>query len=118
MVEDTAKERKRLTLVQAVSLFRQKKKDEVVRTVNNLVSQHRAFPAPVSWDRKEEVMDLFMTYASQTEDRARQDEVAAALSLSADEADKLRDVVANGGFQSAQQEVPQAGTSNDLSYFG
>ena len=43
-------------------------------------------------------------------------QAAAALGLAADEVAKLRDVVQSGGFK-VEKEV-EAGSKNDLSYFG
>lgn len=52
--------------LQAISLLRQKKLDETVKSVNNLLACDKALPAdrPVSWDERSELQDLFSTYVS------------------------------------------------------
>lgn len=52
--------------LQAISLLRQKKLDDTVKSLNNLLACDRALPADraVSWDERSELQDLYSTYVS------------------------------------------------------
>merc|ERR1712193_184920 len=89
VVEDTAKGRMRPTLVQAISLHRQNKSSEIIKTIQNLVSQFRAFPHPVVWDCTEDIEGLYMDCVNQIESQKFRQEVAEALGLTDTEAKKL-----------------------------
>merc|ERR1711998_534723 len=91
MVEETAKEKTRLTFVQAISLFRQKKGFEMVKTMHNLVSQHRAFPKPVSWELKDEIKKIYSLYVNYSQSEKLPYELAQTLGLSGCEARELED---------------------------
>ena len=68
---------------QAISLLRQKKLDDAVKSLNNLLACDKALPAdrPVSWDERAELQDLFSTYCS----RVRTRSIAQAQSHSFDD---------------------------------
>ena len=80
MVVEIAKGRRRLTMVQAVSGLRQKKADEVKRSLNNLVSCERAAPeGAMEWKEREEVKDLFCVYAQTVPEEPLRQELAKVL---------------------------------------
>jgi len=59
--------RKRMLLVQAVSQHRQKRRDDAVTSLNNLISVYRAVPekegvGAVQWGEREELKELLGTY--------------------------------------------------------
>ena len=64
-VQDLAKDRKRTTLVQAISHLRQKKLGDTVKSLNNLLSCERAVPSstPAQWSEHDELLDLYSAYA-------------------------------------------------------
>merc|ERR1712217_733771 len=52
----------RKTLVEAISLYRQGSTKEILNVINNLVSQFRVFPNPVSWRNKDEIKQIYDVY--------------------------------------------------------
>lgn len=62
-----------LLLVQAVSQLRQKRLQEVVVSLNNLLSCVRASPeaGPMAWGEREELLDLYGLYAAKQMDEAK-----------------------------------------------
>jgi hypothetical protein len=103
-----------VTLVQAISLLRQKKGSEVVQTVHNLLSQYRAFPQTVVWDRKEEIKDLYVMHTSQAQHNKMFKEVAEVLGLSINEIASLKENVDSEIFKSKEDQF----TNDELRYFG
>ena len=100
MVVEIAKGRRRLTMVQAVSGLRQKKADEVKRSLNNLVSCERAAPeGAMEWKEREEVKDLFCVYAQTVPEEPLRQELAKVLGLTESEVTDLTDLVASGKFK-------------------
>eukprot|EP00891_Asterochloris_glomerata_P003309 jgi/Astpho2/3309/fgenesh1_pg.00054_%23_10_t len=95
------KDRKRTTLVQAVSHLRQRKSDEVVKSLNNLLACNKALPSEQSpqWNEREELQDMFSIYISHVIDEAKQADMQSLLGLSDKEADSLRDTVSSGSFK-------------------
>lgn len=102
-------EKKRLTLVQAVSMLRQKKVKSTVESLNNLMSCGLADPnsEPEKWNDPEEIADLYSLYCSKEKDSVKRDGVQAALGLPDEEADNLRSMVDAGEYsfgQDAEEE--------------
>ncbi|KAM7256028.1 hypothetical protein ACFE04_011769 [Oxalis oulophora] len=63
-VHTLAQKRLSDSLVQAVSLLRQKKSRELVKSLNDLLACDKAVPSePLSWDVPEELADLFVIYS-------------------------------------------------------
>ncbi len=60
-----------LRVLQAVSFLRQRKMDEVARSLNNLVACEKVLPsgAPISWGQREELQDLYSTYVTKVRSR-------------------------------------------------
>ncbi len=110
VVKELAGERKRTTLVQAVSFLRQKKVGDTVKSLNNLRACAAALPESTSeaWGEKDEVADLYSLYCSKESDEARRAGVQSALGLGDDEASTLRSIVESGGFKMGQEAEEEA----------
>ncbi|KAI4385245.1 hypothetical protein MLD38_003296 [Melastoma candidum] len=64
VVQDLAKNRLSNSLIQAVALLRQRNRQGVVSSLNDLLACDKAVPSePLSWDVQEELADLFAIYA-------------------------------------------------------
>jgi len=105
VVKELAGERKRTTLVQAVSFLRQKKVADTVKSLNNLRACSAALPESTAeaWGEKDEVADLYSMYCSKEGDEARRAGVQSALGLSDEEASTLKSIVESGGFTMGQE---------------
>ncbi|BBN00217.1 hypothetical protein MPTK1_1g27360 [Marchantia polymorpha subsp. ruderalis] len=102
IVETLAKERLTNSLIQAVSLLRQKNPSGSVASLNNLLACDKAVPSPpLKWAVQEELLDLFCLYVK---DEKASDEKAGRLQelLGIDDAtaQKLKEEVQEGGFSS------------------
>ncbi|XP_008225261.1 PREDICTED: protein TIC110, chloroplastic-like [Prunus mume] len=63
VVQELARSRLSNSLIQAVSLLRQRNRQGVVSSLNDLLACDKAVPAkPLSWDVPEELADLFAIY--------------------------------------------------------
>lgn len=63
LVQDLAQSRLSNSLIQAVSLLRQKNRQGVVSSLNDLLACDKAVPSePLSWEVPEELVDLFAIY--------------------------------------------------------
>ncbi|EFN52285.1 hypothetical protein CHLNCDRAFT_139027 [Chlorella variabilis] len=109
-VAELGGERKRTTLVQAISFLRQKKVGEAAKALNNLVSCEAAVPSdtPADWQEREELADLFSAYVSKEPSPEKQAVVQKILGLGDGEADALRSIVEAGGFKVAAEEAEEA----------
>ncbi|KAK9915263.1 hypothetical protein WJX75_006851 [Coccomyxa subellipsoidea] len=105
-IEAQAGDRKRNVLVQAVSLLRQRKLDDVVKSLNNLLACNKAMPSdkPAEWREKEELQDLFSVYVGRESDADKAASVAAMLGIAEQEASSLKELVTSGQFK-LEQEV-------------
>ena len=94
-------EKRRVTLVQAVSMLRQKKTKSTVESLNNLMACGMADPnsAPEKWNEPEEISDLFSLYCLKEKDESKRAGVQAALGMSDDDAANLKDMVDNGAWK-------------------
>jgi hypothetical protein len=101
---DMARDRRRPTLVQAVSFLRQKKVADAVKSLNNLAACAAAMPesSPEKWDEQEEVQDLYALYASKEASEAKQRRVQLVLGLADEEAATLRAAVESGQVKPGQ----------------
>ncbi|KAL4522238.1 hypothetical protein Ndes2437B_g07974 [Nannochloris sp. 'desiccata'] len=110
VVKELAGERKRTTLVQAVSFLRQKKVADTVKSLNNLRACSAALPESTTeaWGEKDEVADLYSLYCSKESDEARRAGVQSALGLSDEEASNLKSIVDSGGFKMGQEAEEEA----------
>ncbi|XP_058198739.1 protein TIC110, chloroplastic isoform X2 [Rhododendron vialii] len=63
VVQELAKSRLSNSLIQAVALLRQRNRHGVVSSLDNLLACDKAVPSqPLSWERPEELADLFFMY--------------------------------------------------------
>ncbi|PKI38927.1 hypothetical protein CRG98_040699 [Punica granatum] len=63
VVHELAKSRLSNSLIQAVALLRQRKRQGVVSSLNDLLACDKAVPSePLSWEVPEELVDLFAIY--------------------------------------------------------
>jgi len=92
-VEEIASDKFRKSFVQAISFFRHKKYSELKKTVQNMVSQYRAFPNSVSWEKKDEINRLYEMYLRQTNSSTLHWEAAKALGIPKEEAEKIKEIV-------------------------
>ncbi len=94
-------EKRRVTLVQAVSMLRQKKTKSTVESLNNLMACGMADPnsAPEKWNEPEEISDLFSLYCLKEKDESKRAGVQAALGVSDGDAANLKDMVDNGAWK-------------------
>merc|ERR1712050_469752 len=79
MLEETAHAMMKPTLVQAVSLFRQRKIDDMVKCIQNLVSQHRFCSHSVAWVCENEIKAMLKLYMNHSKSEALTLEAAKAL---------------------------------------
>lgn len=104
-VTDMAKERRRTTLVQAVSYLRQKNISDTVKSLNNLSAMGMAAPdlPAEKWDQHEEVADLFSVYASKEKEGEKRAAIAKVLGITEGEAATLGEIVDDGRFKLTQE---------------
>ncbi|KAL6774241.1 hypothetical protein ACKKBG_A24285 [Auxenochlorella protothecoides x Auxenochlorella symbiontica] len=110
LVQELARDRRRTTLVQAVSFLRQKKYDDTVKALNNLLAVEKAAPsdAPLSWSPAEELADLYSLYVSKESAEEKRAGVQACLGLADGDAAGLRAVVEAGNFKLGQETESEA----------
>lgn len=101
VVKELAGDRKRTTLVQAVSYLRQKKMGEAVKSLNNMRACATALPdsPPEKWGEKDEIADLYSLYCSKESNAERRAGLQKALGLDDNEASQLQEVVEAGQFK-------------------
>eukprot|EP00884_Botryococcus_braunii_P007802 jgi/Botrbrau1/17022/Bobra.49_2s0078.1 len=106
VLERLAKDKKRLTLVQAISYLRQKKMDDATQSLNNLVACTRALPSdkPMEWSEADEIQDLYCIYIGREHSPEKQAEARAILGIGAEEAARLEELVKSGAFRVEEEE--------------
>merc|ERR1712113_1199339 len=113
MLEETAHTMMKSTLVQAVSLFRQQKIDDMVKCIQNLVSQHRLCSHSVVWVCENEIKAMLKLYMNQSKSEASTLEAAKALGFPRFCLKELTEL--------AEPELPREDNKNnsleELSYF-
>jgi hypothetical protein len=106
-----ARNKRRTTLVQAVSHLRQGDAGAAARDLNNLLSAERAAPGggPLAWSAPAELEALYGAYARSVADPGKRAEVAAMLGLSAEDAAAVEAVAAAAagaaGAEAAEEEA-------------
>lgn len=110
VVKELASERKRATLVQAVSFLRQKKFSDTVKSLNNLRACAAALPdsGPEIWSEREEVADLYGLYCSKENDAERRASLQAVLGLTDEDASSLQTIVESGQFKLGLESEEEA----------
>ncbi len=91
ILKELVQTRKRMLMVQAVSQFRQKRMNEAVGSLQNLLSCARALPEkePMAWREKAELKELFSAYCAWEAKHGKRAELQALLGLDDDEALEL-----------------------------
>ncbi|KAI8112260.1 hypothetical protein M9434_003584 [Picochlorum sp. BPE23] len=104
VAKSLAADKRRTTLVQAVSFLRQKKTKDTVESLNNLMSCRLADPdsPPEKWNEAEEIADLYSLYCVKEKDETKRAGVQSALGLSDDEANNLKSMADSGEFKLGQ----------------
>lgn len=104
VAKSLAADKRRTTLVQAVSFLRQKKTKDTVESLNNLMSCRLADPdsPPEKWNEAEEIADLYSLYCVKEKDETKRSGVQSALGLSDDEANNLKSMADSGEFKLGQ----------------
>lgn len=110
VVRELANERKRSTLIQAISFLRQRKVGDTVKSLNNLRSCAAALPdsGAEAWSERDEVADLYSLYCSKESDEERRAGLQLALGLNDDEAATLKGIVEAGQFKLGTEAEEEA----------
>jgi hypothetical protein len=97
-------DKRRVTLVQAVSFLRQKKTKNAVESLNNLMACGMADPGsePEKWNEPEEIADLYSVYCAKEKDETKRTGVQSVLGLADDEANNLKSMVDAGEYKLGQ----------------
>ncbi|XP_024401478.1 protein TIC110, chloroplastic [Physcomitrium patens] len=105
MTLDLAKERLSNSLIQAVSLLRQKKPADVVSTLNNLLACDKVSPSPaLSWAVKDELLDLFCIYVKDPQSDEKVSRLRELLGIDESQAKSLQEMVLTKGFSLGLEE--------------
>lgn len=105
MVQLVAKERVGSTLVQAVSLLRQKNPDGAVSSLNDLLACDKASPSePLPWSVPEELSDLFCFFYKSSPSPEKLSRLQYLLGLSDSVASSLLESVKSGKFLLEEKE--------------
>eukprot|EP00897_Mesotaenium_endlicherianum_P003286 jgi/Mesen1/2986/ME000176S02024 len=101
VVSELARERLKGGLVQAVSLLRQRKSEQVVETMYNMLACDKAerSPEPLAWAVKEELFDLYGLFlADKDASEEKKDRMRELLSIDDAQAASIAEMVQQGGF--------------------
>ncbi|KAG2548211.1 protein TIC110, chloroplastic-like [Panicum virgatum] len=106
IVQDIAKVRLENSLVQAIALLRQKKRDNVVSSLNDLLACDAAVPAsqPLSWPTPGELDDLYAIYLKSIPKPEKLSRLQYLLGISNEKANKIRDAASEGTLPIAAAE--------------
>ncbi|TVU32207.1 hypothetical protein EJB05_23929, partial [Eragrostis curvula] len=106
MVQDIAKVRLENSLVQAIALLRQKKRDDVVSSLNDLLACDAAVPAsqPLSWPTPGELDDLYGIYLKSIPKPEKLSRLQFLLGISKEKANQIRDAASEGTLAVSSQE--------------
>jgi hypothetical protein len=106
IVQGIAKLRLENALVQAIAFLRQKKKDGVISSLNDLLACDAAVPAskPLSWPTLGELDDLYCVYMKSIPKPDKLSRLQYLLAISAEKANELRDAATAGTLPVTAQE--------------
>ncbi|XP_066373843.1 protein TIC110, chloroplastic-like [Miscanthus floridulus] len=106
IVQDIAKVRLENSLVQAIALLRQKKRDDVVSSLNDMLACDAAVPAsqPLSWPTPGELDDLYAMYLKSIPRPEKLSRLQYLLGISNEKANKIRDAASEGSLPIAAEE--------------
>ncbi|RLN18203.1 hypothetical protein C2845_PM02G10690 [Panicum miliaceum] len=98
LVQDIAKVRLENSLVQAIALLRQKKRDNVLSSLNDLLACDAAVPAsqPLSWPTPGELDDLYAIYLKSIPKPEKLSRLQYLLGISNEKANKIQDAASEG----------------------
>ena len=112
-VEDVAKGKQKLQVVQAMSDLRMKKADALVADVNNLLvcskilmgssNNNKTENGNGIWDRRDEVLDLFAVYFWKTRDEEMAKDLQSVLKIDEKEASALKASIEDGSFRFVEE---------------
>ncbi|MCO5608125.1 hypothetical protein L7F22_062331 [Adiantum nelumboides] len=106
LVEQVAKEKLGNTLVQAVSLLRQKNREGAVASLNDLLACDKAFSSdPLSWSVQEELSDLFCLFYKTSPPREKLSRLQYLLGLHDSTVSSLIQSVDSGKFSLDDEPV-------------
>ena len=96
-----ANEKKKLQMVQAVAVLRQKDAQSVMKCCRNLVAAQALAPDSqnLNWPVESEVFDVYSVYASDVNDPSELKALRTVLGLSDEKGEMLEKVVAENGFK-------------------
>ncbi|XP_020581658.1 protein TIC110, chloroplastic isoform X2 [Phalaenopsis equestris] len=105
VVQDIAQHRLSNSLIQAVALLRQRKRDGVVASLNDMLACEAAVASePLSWSSPEELADLYCVYLKSIPKRERLDRLQYLLGISDSTAAALRDTAERGALPMGNEE--------------
>lgn len=106
VVHDLAKTRLSNSLIQAVSLLRQRNNSGVVSSLNDLLACDKAVPAsPLSWEVPEELSDLYLIYLKNDPAPEKLSRLQYLLNINDETAEALQGM--------KDRAVPNSGTSEE-----
>ncbi|CAN6323635.1 unnamed protein product [Urochloa humidicola] len=113
IVQDIAKVRLDNSLVQAIALLRQKKRDDVFSTLNDLLACDAAVPAsqPLSWPTPGELDDLYAIYLKGIPKPEKLSRLQYLLGISNETANRIRDAASEGTLP-----IPAAEEKEELAF--
>ena len=104
-----ASDKKRTTMISAVSELRQKKSAEIIKSCKNLVACHSVAPdSKLEWGVQEELQDLYSVFAMEKPSEEEAKNLQLALGLDDETCEGLRKIVADGKFQLKQDVADEA----------
>ncbi|KAL4296013.1 hypothetical protein GQ457_12G030360 [Hibiscus cannabinus] len=105
VVHDLARTRLSNSLIQAVALLRQRNREGVVSSLNDLLACDKAVPSePLSWDVPEEVADLFGVYAQRNPDPEKLSRLQYLLDISDSVAEAAKEMGEGAPSVGAEEE--------------
>lgn len=105
VVQEIAKHRLSNSLVQAVALLRQRNRDGVVASLNDLLACDSAVPSEsLSWSSPEELADLYCVYLKSIPKREKLDRLQYLMGISDSAAAILRDTAERGALPIGNEE--------------
>lgn len=109
-MEEVARGKMKLLVVQAMSDLRMKKPDALVADVNNLLVCSKILEGGEKtengnplWDRRDEILDLFSLYYWKTKDSEKTNDLQRVLKIDDKEAQSLRASIDDGSFRWAEE---------------
>ncbi|PKA59631.1 Protein TIC110, chloroplastic [Apostasia shenzhenica] len=105
VVQELARNRLSNSLVQAVALLRQRNRDGVVSSLNDLLACDMAVPSePLSWSSPEELAELYCIYLKSIPKREKLDRLQYLLGISDSSAATLKDTAERGALPLEPEE--------------